>query len=93
VAAWGDAQAAVRVLGATMSHPEYHQHGDVQEAVRAKSAAAVLSTELGEEAFAAAWAEGQYMGLDGVVAYALALEPPPPKLAASGAQARIQGIP
>jgi hypothetical protein len=75
-AAWGNAQAAARLLGATMRQPAYRRHSTVPGAVQARKDAAALRASLGEEAFAAAWAEGESMSFDEALAYALALEPP-----------------
>src|SRR5205807_906112 len=44
---------------------------------------AAVRTALGDEAFAAAWAEGEVMSLDEAAAYALALEPPAARRAPS----------
>jgi predicted ATPase/DNA-binding XRE family transcriptional regulator len=76
-AGWGDAYAAARLLGATVGHSVFRRHSAVSEAVDAMDAASALRSTLGQEMFAAAWAEGESMSLDRAVAYALSLEPPP----------------
>jgi DNA-binding NarL/FixJ family response regulator len=76
-AAWGDPRTAARLLGATTGHRAYRRPDAVDAASRGIADAAALRAALGEEAFAAAWAEGERMSVDEAVAYALALEPPP----------------
>jgi non-specific serine/threonine protein kinase len=75
-AGWGDLRAAVRLLGATVDHEVYRRSGAEEFASRASSEVAALRATLGEQDFAAAWAEGQRMSFDDAVAYALAIEPP-----------------
>jgi predicted ATPase/DNA-binding CsgD family transcriptional regulator len=75
-AAWGDAPAAVRLSGAAIGHPVFRQHTAVPEAVDAIDAVNAFRVTLGDEGFAAAWAEGQQMSLDDALASAWALKPP-----------------
>jgi non-specific serine/threonine protein kinase len=73
---WGDLRAAARLLGATADHPAYRRTSAVQVMSQLKEDATALRAELGEEAFATAWAQGGSMNFDEVVAYALTLELP-----------------
>jgi DNA-binding CsgD family transcriptional regulator len=76
-AAWGDARASVRLFGATATHPASHGGLLGNEGYGTDDLAAARAA-LGDAAFATAWAEGERMSLDEAIAYALALEPPPP---------------
>jgi non-specific serine/threonine protein kinase len=69
-------RAAARLLGATMLHPLYRRYSDGPSAARAREDATAFRAALGDEAFSAAWAEGESMSLDEAVAYALTLAPP-----------------
>jgi predicted ATPase/DNA-binding CsgD family transcriptional regulator len=72
-AAWGDPRAAARLFGAAMG-AGFRAGGDVHGM---SDEVAAVRRALGDDAFAAAWAEGQRMSLENAAAYGLSLEPPP----------------
>jgi predicted ATPase/DNA-binding CsgD family transcriptional regulator len=74
--AWGDHRAATRLFGATMAHPDGAAAAGALAAGLAADDIASARAALGDRAFAAAWSEGERMGLDEAAAYALTLEPP-----------------
>jgi DNA-binding NarL/FixJ family response regulator len=64
------------VGSATFGHAAYRRTSARPAAAQVREDAAALRATLGGSAFDAAWAEGQAMGLEGAVEYALGLQPP-----------------
>jgi predicted ATPase/DNA-binding CsgD family transcriptional regulator len=75
-AAWADPRAAARLLAATARQRAFH--GVASRVTLTGELLAAVRTALGEEAFAAAWAEGERMSTAEAIELALSLKPPAP---------------